>query len=130
MKNLLRSYVELEQKIHDYFGYVEDWRCIPLRDQTDDYWMLLEKGDGSGTVVWSHEPFTEESVIQGRTIYNAVIYTQRHLPRWVYHANGYTMISIDTRQDRNEFLAVFDDSKRYVDKELSDLYQQTWGSFT
>lgn len=29
---LLDKYLELQQKIHDYFGYVEDRRVIPIDD--------------------------------------------------------------------------------------------------
>ncbi len=35
---LLKEYFELQTKIHDYFGYEEDWKVIPLEDSTDFYW--------------------------------------------------------------------------------------------
>jgi hypothetical protein len=34
---LLKDYFALQQQIHDYFGYEEDWVTIPLDDATDMY---------------------------------------------------------------------------------------------
>lgn len=35
------------------------------------------------------------------------IYTQRHLTKWVYRGEDYTMILVDTHVDRNQFLQIF-----------------------
>ena len=43
---ILKEYFELQKQIFDYFGYVEDWKVIPLDDQTDQYWILNEKEHG------------------------------------------------------------------------------------
>lgn len=31
---LLAQYFQIQQQIFDYFGYAENWRVIPLDDQT------------------------------------------------------------------------------------------------
>jgi hypothetical protein len=127
---LLHDYFALQEKIHDHFGYREDWRVIPLADHTADSWMLSERSDGGGWVVWSPEPLTAESVRAGEHIYSAVIYTQRHLPRWVYRAPDCTLVCIDPRTDLNHFLAVFDNGKQCHDRTLVALWAERWGDVT
>jgi hypothetical protein len=39
--------------------------------------------------------------------YENEIYTQRHLPKWVYRGADYTMVVVDTHTDGNKFLQVF-----------------------
>jgi hypothetical protein len=116
---LLEVYFELQQKIYDFFGYVEDWVVIPLEDSTNHYWSLQEDGDGGGRV-----RFAETVEVLRSTdghFYENEVYTQRFLPKWIYRADGYTMICVDTHTDGNKFLQVFDNSK-----EIKDLDWDAW----
>lgn len=113
---LLKDYYALEKKIHDYFGYVEDWVVIPMDNATDMVWRIIG-GEGHGGAVQFAKSVdelpTDES--DGGEYYENEIYTQRFLPKWVYRAADYTMICVDTRTDGNRFLQIFDNSKEVKD---------------
>ena len=34
----LKQYFDLQKKIYDYFGYVEDWVVFPIEDSTNCFW--------------------------------------------------------------------------------------------
>ena len=123
---LLTKYFDLQKQIYEYFGYVEDWRAIPLDDKTDAHWMLSQDATGSGWVAWSEKPLSADVVEAGEEIYSAEIYTQRFLPKWVYRADEYTMVCADTRTDGNKFLMVFANDKECSDKALKELYAECW----
>jgi regulatory protein YycI of two-component signal transduction system YycFG len=101
---LFKQYQSLEEKIHSYFGYVEDWKVIPMDSQTEMYWKL-ELEDGVLVSVWFGP--TVEDV----EMYRNDIYTQRFLSKYVYRGEDYTMISVDTHVDGNKFLQIFDNAK-------------------
>lgn len=124
---MLKRYFALQAEIFAYFGYVENWRVIPLDDQTDKHWMLFQEEDGSGQVAYSPDPFTAESVEAGTNTYSAIIYRQRFLPKWVCRAADFTMVSADTRTDDNKFLMVFANAMECTDKELKAVFQDHWG---
>lgn len=107
---LLNNYFNLQKQIFDYFGYVEDWKVIPLEDSTEFYWQLEQDTDGSGVVRLS-ETIEKLEDIEAGQYYEYEIYTQRFLPKWVYRGENYTMISVDTHVDGNKFLAIFDNKK-------------------
>ena len=99
---LLDQYFELQAEIYDYFDYVEDWVAIPLDDRREYYWGLTGEGHGD------HVEFARRrSDIGTGNHYEAEIYTQRFLPKWVYRGEEYTMICADTQTDGNKFLMVF-----------------------
>lgn len=124
---LLTDYFDAQKKLHDYFGYYEDWSIIPMEDRTDCYWMICGPEDSSSTTIgWSSEPYTKESIEEGEKIYSGTIYTQRHLKKWVYRAPEYTMICVDTHCDGNKILMIFDNAKECKDKELIKLMDETW----
>lgn len=77
-------------------------------------------------VAWCDEPLTEEVINSGKTCYSGIIFTQRFLPRWVYRAVGFTMISVDTQCDGNKYLMVFDNSKEQNDEALKSLWKSRW----
>lgn len=105
---LLNEYFALQKQIYDHFGYVQDWKVIPLNDATEYFWYL--DGEGHGNSV--HFADTEQELTQqSGNYYVDEIYTQRFLPKWVYRAEDYTMICVDTHIDGNMFLQVFDNSK-------------------
>ena len=110
--DILDNYKDIERQIHEYFGYKEDWRIFPISDETESFWSL--NGEGPGEV---HLSLEECNLRLGmKTIWP--IYTQRHLPKWVYRGNDYTMIVVDTQTDGNKFLAIFDNKKErpFVDE--------------
>ena len=113
---LLKDYFNLQQKIFDYFGYVEDWKAIPLDDSTMYYWNLTQYEDGHGFVRFhkDKENLSPEKEEDGED-HEDEIYTQRFLPKWVYRGEDYTMICVDTRTDGNKFLRVFDNKKELKD---------------
>lgn len=103
------EYFKLQQEIHEHFGYQEDWVVIPLVDHREYYWRLNGGGQGS-FVTYFEEPLTDE-IIEDGEYYEAEIYTQRFLPKWVYHAKDYTLICMDTHTDGNKYLGIFDNGK-------------------
>ena len=125
---ILRHYFDLQQQIYAYFGYEENWVVIPLDDCTRAYWWVEEDALGRGIVVYSHEPFTPELIRAGEQIYNVSIYTQRHLSRWVYRGEAYSMICVDTHTDGNKFLMVFDNTKEIDAPALRALWHECWGN--
>lgn len=111
---LLKQYFKLQKQIFEYFGYQEDWVVIPLEDATQYHWWY----NGDDTVWFSDKPFTVELIEAGQELYSHSIYTQRHLPKWVYIVDdpeGYSMFVVDTHTDGNKFLQVFSNNKRLTD---------------
>lgn len=103
---LLTDYFELQQKVYDHFGYKEDWVVIPLDDHREMFWILNE------TARFVRYAETEEKLLSDGDYYEAEIYTQRFLPKWVYPADDCTMVCADTHTDGNKFLMVFNNSKK------------------
>jgi hypothetical protein len=116
MKQLIDDYFSIKQKIHDAFGYVENWVVIPLEDNRDYYWVYQE-GDDDVLFAEKEEHLRDAS---GGEYYSNSIYRQRFLNKYVYEANGYTMICCDTQVDGNKFLCIFDNAKKITltEKEL------------
>ena len=102
---LLDDYFKKQQEIFDYFGYVEDYRVIPIDDATEYYWCL----DGEKVRFANAIEKLKDEDAEG--YYENEIYTQRFLPKWVYRRRDYTMICVDTCTDGNQFLQIFDNSK-------------------
>lgn len=126
--DVVKQYFELADKIHEFFGYTEDWVTIPMRDQLDCYWMLIggdERG-AEGRLVYAEKPFTASLVKSGQ-VYGGPVYTQRFLPKWVYRNETHTLISLDTQTDGNKFLCILDNAKECKDQKLKDLYEKHWG---
>lgn len=115
-KDLIDLYFELLDEVHDFFKYKQDWTVIPMEDYRHMFWTLYENSDGSGTVRYHEEMDTLQDFDAGG-FYEAPIYTQRFLPKWIYKTEKYTMISIDTLTDGNKLLAIFDNSKEVKDPE-------------
>lgn len=103
---LLDDYFELQSKIFEHFGYMEDWRVLPLDDARHYYWRL--DGEGPGNVCFADSE--EELDTESGNYYENEIYTQRHLPKWVYRAADYTIVVVDTHTDGNQLLQVFDNT--------------------
>ncbi len=103
---LLNEYSAKRQELFEYFGYVEDWRVIPVDDATQFHWQLT--GESYGDEV--QFALTPEELGDGGA-YSNEIYTQRFLKKWVYRGADYTMIVVDTHTDGNKFLQIFDNEK-------------------
>jgi hypothetical protein len=114
---LLNDYFRLRLELFDYFGYVENWKAIPVDDATMYYWKL--SGESFGDEGYSNEVLfadtLEELESQDGNFYSNEIYTQRHLPKWVYRGADYTMVVVDTHVDGNKFLQIFDNSKEVTE---------------
>lgn len=101
------EYLALQKQIFEYFGYVEDWRAIPLEDARENFWQLYQNADGTGKVKFAE---TMEKMESDGNYYCNEIYTQRFLTKWVYRGEDYTMICVDTHTDGNKFLQIFDNT--------------------
>jgi hypothetical protein len=101
---LLDLYLDTQAEIFNYFGYVENWRAIPLEDSREYFWKL--DGEGPGTVKFAD---TEEELEdeEAAKYCEEEIYTQRRLPKWVYRGAEFTMVAVDTHVDGNKFLRIF-----------------------
>lgn len=120
------TYFQAKQLVHESFGYVSNYKEIPMEDGRKYHWMLV--GDETnGKLVYGENLFTAEEVGQnGGAFYSAVIYTQRFLPKWVYRNETHTMISIDPRTDGNKFLIILTNSLECKDEELKKIYKENW----
>ena len=103
---ILKEYSEKRQELFDYFGYAEDWAVIPVDDATSYYWGI-QGGEGYGGEVRFSEIEKKLLDEDEGDYYVNQIYTQRHLPKWVYRGEDYTMICVDTNCDGNKFLQIF-----------------------
>lgn len=120
INKLIEEYFGIQAKIYEYFGYKENWKVFPLEDQRDQYWFITH--ESKGVCVFSPSPFTLESLADGEEIYSGPIYTQRHLPKWVYRAETLTLACVDTQTDGNKFLMIFDNAKEEKRQEIIDAY--------
>ncbi len=112
MKEKIDDYFKTKKEVHDAFGYVEDWVSIPLEDFRYYYWTA---DDQSVLYADSEEDFANEGY------YEASIYTQRFLPKWVYETTHFTMICMDTHTDGNKYLGIFDNSMHVARDFVEDL---------
>ena len=113
MNELIDDYFALQKKVHEAFGYVEDWVMIPMEDSRESVWYI-NGTDQDGDVVFadSEEQLRDE---EAGDYYSNEIYTQRFLPKWVYRAEDFTMICVDTHCDGNKYLQIFDNKKEIKD---------------
>lgn len=104
---LLTEYENKRQQLFDYFGYVEDWVVIPVDNATEYYWRL-DGTESDGNVCFADSE--DELINEAGNYYENEIYTQRHLPKWVYRGEEFTMICVETYTDGNKFLQIFSNS--------------------
>lgn len=115
---IIESYFKSLKRLETMFKYTEDWSIFPWADYREYYWFI-EKGreikhlwyngyDGK-MIFWN----SIEEVDQENIWYEHDIYTQRHLPKWVYESKEYTMVLVDTKSDGNKLLAVLDNKKKF-----------------
>lgn len=109
---ILDNYFKLRNEIFEYFGYTEDWRVLPINDARNYYWYLV--GNGPGEVHFADSE--DELDNQEGNYYVGSIYTQRHLPKWVYRGKDFTLIVVDTHCDGNQFLQIFSNALERSEK--------------
>ncbi len=107
------EYFKLADLIHEAFGYQEDHVVIPMEDARDFYWTLSGEGSGDNVRFSEHAELLEDE--EAGEYYSNEIYTQCFLPKYVYRADEFTMISVDTHTDGNCFLQIFDNAKEITD---------------
>ena len=106
---LFEQYDNVKQQIFDYFGYVEDWRVLPLVFDTGYFWYLTgSEQDGWIVFAGTVEQLKDED---SGNYYENEIYTQRHLAKWFYRGEDYTMICVDTHCDGNRYLQILSNDK-------------------
>lgn len=110
--DIVDSFFDAREAIFDHVGYVEDWRVLPIDDSRDDFWAV-DKHDREwvkyspsreALAYWlEHDDFGPH----GDKLYENAIYTQRHLPKWVYRGEELTLVVADTQTDGNQYLQLF-----------------------
>ena len=83
---LLNKHQAAQEELFKYFGYVEDWCAIPVDDATEYYWKI-EGSETDGNVQFAEEKHDLDDDCSGNH-YENEIYTNRHLPKWVYRGKG------------------------------------------
>lgn len=114
MGDIVDAFEAAKQAIFAHCGYKEDWRVIPLEDTRDHFWTV-DPGEKEwckhspkkeGLEYWLEE-HEDEYGKYGDHLYQDEIYTQRHLPKWVYRGKEFTIVCVDTHCDGNQFLRIF-----------------------
>src|SRR5262249_45457141 len=104
------QFLQARDAIFAHVGYVERVRVLPLEDSRDQFWAVHSR---QGWVRFSarREPLAYAIAGHpdgfgpyGDVVYENAIYTQRHLPRWVYRGAVLTMIVVDTQSNQNQLL--------------------------
>lgn len=119
----IADYFEAKGQVLEGFGVPPTWREVPLDDRRADHWMLV---DGERHCAYSPEPFTLAAIEAGERVYSGPVYTQRGLPKYVFRAGGYVLVSVDTQTDGNVLRMVFDAAKECTDEALRDAYRERW----
>ena len=115
---LLDEYFSIQRQLFEYFGYEENWRVIPIDDCRGSLWST----DGTTVVRFADKI---EDFATGN-YYENEIYTQRHLPKWVYRGEEFTMIVVDTHTDGNKFLQIFNNKLELTHNETDRLVDEYW----
>jgi len=126
LEEKIDQYFSLQKEIHEAFGYQEDYRVIPMNDARDVKWWFLTDEE-SGKLYYGYTELTKEVATEGEEFYSTDIYTQRHLPKWVYRASSCTLVCNDTHTDLNVFLTILPNDKEFKDEELKALVTKNWG---
>ena len=109
--NMLDNYLKLKKQIYTYFGYKEQQRSFPIEDCRSAYWNIYGT-ESSGIVIYA--PILKDLESGEGSCRSGDIYTQKHLDKWVYRANKYTMILIASSCKLDIFLTIFSNDKEIV----------------
>jgi hypothetical protein len=114
MGDIVDAYKAAEHAIWDHVGYKEDWRRLPLEDSREYFWAVdaqeeewckfSPKKEALEYWLGDHE---DEYGDYGDCLYSDEIYTNRHLPKWVYRGAEFTLVCVDTHTDGNQFIRIF-----------------------
>ena len=129
IESLIEKFFAMQDEVFKYFGYVQDWKVIPLDPQMGCSWMICGPEDSSSTkIAWTkpNASFTEPLIKKGEQLYTGTIYTQRFLPKWVYRGKDYTMIAVDTHCDGNQLFMIFENASECTDEKLKTLLKECW----
>lgn len=114
--DLLKQYFEIQEKIYNYFEYEENWKVIPLNDDTSMYWRV----ENDSEINYADKPSDLLEDFDEGNYYPMEIYTQRFLNKYIYRGEDYTMIVVDTHTDGNKFLSILDNKKEIKEKPSSN----------
>lgn len=111
---VMEIYASARAAILAHVGYVEDWCVFPIEDSRDQSWAVDARErewvrfspQREAIAHWLADP-NDDYGSYGNVVYQNVIYTQRHLPKWVYRGQELTLVVADTRTDGNKFLQIF-----------------------
>jgi len=102
---LFDEYFDSKKKIHEYFGYVEDWAFIPLDDARKYFWCLYDEFVGFAET-------ERELELQDGKYYEIEVYKVSFMPKSIYETDYFTMICVNTGYDGKKFLLIFDNKKK------------------
>jgi UDP-N-acetylmuramoylalanine-D-glutamate ligase len=105
-QKLIKNYINARQAIYDHVGFVPDWVVLPLDDQTESYWEIIEE---RAIVRWADSQ--EELLTQEGNCYDGSIYIQRFYDKYVYRGKEITMVFVDTHTDGMAYFMLFDNKK-------------------
>src|SRR5271163_3026773 len=110
--DIVDSFFDAREAIFEHVGYVEDWNVLPIDDSRDEFWAV-DKYERE----WVKFSPSREAIAywlknddygpHGNEVYANKIYTQRHLPKWVYRGAELTLVVADTQTDGNKYLQLF-----------------------
>jgi hypothetical protein len=112
---LLKQEQAVRQELFKYFGYKEDWRVLPFDDCTKYFWRLVGGEGHGGSVQYAKTQGRLHDENDAGDYYESEIYSQRHLPKWVYRGKEFTMIVVDTHTDGNQLLQIFTNAKEVTE---------------
>lgn len=100
--------------IFAHVGYVENWKVLPINNSRDQFWAVdkdehawVKFSPSLEALTYWLAGHTDEYGPHGNVLFENEIYTQRHLPRWVYRGPELTLIVTDTHTDGNQYLRLF-----------------------
>jgi len=115
---ILNGFFNLRRDIKHYFGYEDDWEMLPLDDERDMYWMLVE--GKSPFVVYSEAPLTPKTISEGEFCFGPV-FDHRKTRRTAYRRDDLVAVPVDTQTDGNKFLMIFDTAKEVESTDYAEL---------
>jgi len=120
-RETLNGYFNLRREIQDYFGYKEDWEVLPLSDEREMYWMLVE--DKTPFIVYSTEPLTTDT-INDIGICIQFVYGHYKTRRTAYRRDDLVAVPLGPDIDGNKFLMIFDAAKEFPTSARAELRRQ------
>lgn len=108
------AFFAARELIFKHVGYEENWRVLPLDDSRDQFWSVdpaerewVKFSPNREALEYWLAEHDDEYGPHGDILYESVIYTQRHLPKWVYRGAELTLVVADTQMDGNKLLQLF-----------------------